>query len=535
MPSSPTPDPNNTPPAASDGADSPPIVHVLSDDPADKDDYGGHRRVADALVGMIREEPIGRSVAIEGGYGSGKSTVIRMTRASLDSPNYHVFEFDAWHHEGDPLRLTFLQSLRESLARKGWLASQEDFELKRRFAAMEKTETVVVTRSAPVIAMPQAIGYIAVAFGLALWGFRESFQHLLEMSGLTTPMSQFWLLAAITTSLFGSVLCFVLHGRTLHMPQATLSDGASSQAPGRWRSRITVKSFATALLLKQAESETKTTQHGTGETTSRAFERHFRDIVSKAITQERRLVIVIDNLDRLTPEEALSVWNTMRVFTASGNSGTSSLSHVWLIAPFDRASLARMWDDRGGSASPPAHKSEQSDSGAEVLPDSRSVALLDKVFHTRLDVPVVVLSTWRAAFEDLLKAALPDSEELARHTAGVVADAHMIRRNRPPTPRELKIIANDIGSLVRMHGRRFPLASLAAYVLMRREGMTVESIRLALLSPESLHWLPSLASQAAGIRQDLACLVFGVHDEHAARGLLLEQPFVSAVMNGDRD
>ena len=96
---------------------------LLADEPADADAFSGgaHQRLASTLAQMVIDEPVGRAVALQGSWGVGKSTVIRLLRKELgDQDDIEVFAFDAWAHEGDPLRRTFLESLIERFAGK-WI------------------------------------------------------------------------------------------------------------------------------------------------------------------------------------------------------------------------------------------------------------------------------------------------------------------------------------------------------------------------------------------------------------------------------
>ncbi len=97
-------------------------TNLLVDSPSDVDEFGPHQRVACAIGDLVRSEKGGRSIGISGKWGAGKSTVLSLLRTELQQlPNHDMWVFDAWAHEGDPLRRTFLESLISFLSKKKWI------------------------------------------------------------------------------------------------------------------------------------------------------------------------------------------------------------------------------------------------------------------------------------------------------------------------------------------------------------------------------------------------------------------------------
>ena len=89
----------------------------LADSPATKDAFGPHERIAEELAGLIKSGEDAATVGLEGGWGSGKSTVVTILNEKLQSSSDQVLMtvFDAWAHQGDPLRRTFLETLIDSI------------------------------------------------------------------------------------------------------------------------------------------------------------------------------------------------------------------------------------------------------------------------------------------------------------------------------------------------------------------------------------------------------------------------------------
>ena len=106
---------------------------LLEDSPSGVDEFsnnsrlGPHSRLAGAIVELIETEPKGKLVSIEGVWGSGKSTVVRLVRTLFQSKaETHLVTFDVWSHSGDPLRLMLLESLIRELSDIKWLSKAGD-------------------------------------------------------------------------------------------------------------------------------------------------------------------------------------------------------------------------------------------------------------------------------------------------------------------------------------------------------------------------------------------------------------------------
>jgi len=104
---------------------------LLDDLPSDDDAFGSHGPIAYAVADMVRSEEGGKSIALDGPWGSGKSTVIRLLRNTLRAGNgsdapLQTLVFDAWSHRDDPLRRTFLEWLLDELGALGWIVESDD-------------------------------------------------------------------------------------------------------------------------------------------------------------------------------------------------------------------------------------------------------------------------------------------------------------------------------------------------------------------------------------------------------------------------
>lgn len=126
----------------------------LSDIPVSKDDFTGqaHSRTAKALVDVVlNDNDTVRAIGLEGAWGSGKSSVIEIARNELsrrksDQTNYHLFTFDVWSHQGDPLRRAFLDKFIH------WLGDERRINQEQKISWLDQIQakiTRTTTRTTP--------------------------------------------------------------------------------------------------------------------------------------------------------------------------------------------------------------------------------------------------------------------------------------------------------------------------------------------------------------------------------------------------
>lgn len=145
---------------------------LLSDVPSTVDQLGGHAKVAAAVSETLRRERGGRALALEGDWGAGKSTVVGLVERDFSGPDERMFVFDAWAHQGDPLRRSFLESLTESLLEPvGTTGSWVDEDWRGRLdqlARRRKTTVRKVHTEVREVAKFAALGALLVPLGLLI-------------------------------------------------------------------------------------------------------------------------------------------------------------------------------------------------------------------------------------------------------------------------------------------------------------------------------------------------------------------------------
>ncbi|MBI4610867.1 MAG: AAA family ATPase [Candidatus Rokubacteria bacterium] len=396
---------------------------LLPDDPAGEDAFGSHQRIAKAIAHLIREDAGGRSIGLAGPYGSGKSTVVRLlqslARAERASSEIAVFVSDAWAHQGDPLRRAFLESLVTFLVNQGWTKRER---WKDELDLLTRRREDNQTTSEPILTVPGklvAASALLVPIGYTLFskaGQPDQFLGVrLWVWGLFLALSP--ILVALASWLF-------------YRPK----DGVVS------------------LLVQKTRETRQSSTVRSPDPTSIEFRSLFSSVMGEALSHpKRRLVVVMDNIDRLDGHQALSIWATMRTFfeTETGEQEHSRTSNLWLVVPFDPKGIRTLLEQRLESAA-----------------EDAAAVFLDKTFQMTFRVPPLVLSDWRKFLCDQLAAAFP--AEHHREEFDTIYRLYRLKGIPPegtPSPRSIKLFVNSVGALHRQWGDEIPLVMQALYAV----------------------------------------------------------------------
>jgi len=282
---------------------------------------------------------------------------------------------------------------------------------------------------------------------------------------------------------------------------------------------------------KRIDDNTITTAHETFGPTSIEFQSYFSDLLNEYLGKsERKLVIVLDNLDRVPTETARTLWTTLRVFAECCEKECNSewSERVWFLVPYDPSATERIWKQNESTA-----YSDSEDEGSVPVPSRLAAAFLDKTFHVRFDVPPLMIADWK----NFLRSQLEEAFGTNRLSPDVVHRVYLLSRRmalakeRPPTPRHLKLYVNDIGALYRRFVR-IPVDHLALYAIIRRSG---NDIRHWLLKRKSAEDVYQAIFDDDTYLDSLSAIAFGISDpaDPKAKDLLLRTPISSALTLGN--
>lgn len=421
---------------------------ILPEEVSDNDLFEGkpHENIATGIHNLIKTSENGHTVGLQGQWGTGKSTIIKILEQKINGDGQNgikLFYFDAWEHEGDPLRRIFLESLINDC---GNLDEAELAELKDTISKKKTIKNVTTKRSASRLGTLLGIGTLCSPLGIGLLSASNT-ENLTIFEGQIN-----WLFScglAIAALPIIVVICWAI-------PLST----------SKQKSVFSIENWP----LIQNQSEEKITNETSIEedNTSIEFERYFDQIVTNLINNGEKLVLIIDNLDRINPEDALTIWSTLQTYLQHRNplqnQNNELYKRIWTIVPYDERAMSKVWD--------PNYKIEANsidDSDSKENSNSRAVSksFFEKSFQLHIDVPRPTLTSWENLLNSFIDKALIEWPiESAKKIVNVFKYTRVDLAHNP-TPRELKTYINQIGLLRSNTTNDIPTDTIAYYVIKR--------------------------------------------------------------------
>ena len=393
------------------------------------------------------------------------------------------------------MRRTFLENVIQHLADLDWIDKAQWEQTREELAQRRRiTETRSIPRLGKLGSL-LAFSVLLIPVGLALLN-----AGLRQTSSMTPPTFDWMMIAGISLTLIPVIIYSILV-----VPR--LIGWCWRKLWGKPTTSDDLISFG-ALIAQKHITDTRTETIENPNPTSVEFEEIFDKLMTEALDKhDRRLILSLDNLDRVTSTDALSILAALQTFLKySDHNQPKWFSKIYVLIPYDPNGLKRLW------------ASQDEDESTRV-----TTAFLDKTFQVRFEVPPLLLSDWRIYFIGLLNEALPDHDKTEFHSAYRVFALH-IRDGISPTPRDLKLFVNQIGTITRQWQNSFPLADIAYYILLRRKATDVPAGLLDKTLPESK--LSGLMSDNA--QSNLAAMAFNVPVKQA-RQILLQTPIETAL------
>lgn len=473
---------------------------LIFDEPATADAFAskGHERSAKLLTTILGQLQ-GRdgAIGLEGGWGSGKSTIVNIAEKMLGDEKgkeYYIYTFDLWVNKIEVFRKAFLEEFLAWADNKN-IIKKTVFE---RLSRQIKGKTRITTQKQRKKYNLFGIFFLVFAPLLPIlyaWLSPFAFRQGLEEAVIFgMPATSF----ALYTLVF-------LYGLLVANFIKELFFG--------FRTRVFFDILSRSVSMFSSDTQEETTTQNISENNPTAIEFHeiFRKLLGEVQTDSRKVIFVLDNIDRLPKEAAIGIWSEIRALYTTTNSKLKKDidNNVIAIVPYDREFLCDIFE-------------------ITPEPDKKRIKndLFDKTFDYVISVSPPILADWKHYLYVMLDRAISiELSELQKFNLFKLLSYFFQTQGVYPAPRTIVKFVNSISQLYGVWHDYISIEAVAVYTfheqgikkspksLLRRNLVDNRYIRIAQLE----NW-----------QRDFAALAFNVSPEEANQ-VLLSQPIALEV------
>jgi len=455
-------------------------LNYIKNKPSGKDCFDGksHEKISESIAEHINNEITSMKViGLEGEWGSGKSNIIEILKQKLKDTHY-IYIYDSWGHQEDSQRRAFLEELTEELVENKLLGKKTKYknidgktlniswQEKIKYLLARKKETNKKT-------IPKlSIGLIVVGLLVVLTPI------LALISNLLGDNTKDILLLKI---LFSSSLLIV--AIVVYFIYSFCKKFCSESK--EWASLSSL-----FYLYKGKELENTTFEILSDlEPSVKEFKDWIKSI-SDGLTENKKLIIVYDNMDRLPPEKVKEIWSSIHTFFAE-----EEYENIHIIIPFDRKHLQKAFDTND-------EKNETNE-------------FINKTFSLIYRVTPPILTDWKKFFHTKFEEAFKDNEKEELPIVLSIFD----RLKQRFTPRDIIVFINELITYKKIWKKKIPLKYIAIFVLQKE--IILDNPHKNILENTYLKNIEDIFYNDDNLQNYISALTFNVEVEKASQVLLI--------------
>lgn len=481
----------------------------IPDRPLGKDCFEGHSqdRLAHSVCDYVRRidaqstgqgqvvNSMPRIIGLEGGWGSGKSNVVRMIDGELAKNGYYTFTYDAWGHQEDLQRRSILETLTSHLIDKGVLQGEVKIKMrngkvnndtwKNQLSLLLSNKTTTIRKSTPKLT--------AAAF----WGI-----------GI---VALFAICSLVAGQLIDDADAFKCYWWIDFIPVALALIVAGIY---QWKDGSFENIFR---MVDHTNNDTIDEEYTSSEEPSVAEFKNWMKAISDYLgstkQQYHRLIIVFDNMDRLPSEKVMQLWSSIYTFFAGGE-----FNNIWTIIPYDYKHLCQA-----------IYGSDVNDS-EEGENSKRIKQFISKTFPLTYHVPEPVITDYKKLFYTYFDLAFGAVEHDREHICQVFT--HLKEK---PNPRTVIRFVNELVAMrLQWSDSKYRLQNQALYILKKDYLFyTGENLDSQLLSDGLFDKIGAFYPDKEKVQTELCQYAYGLEDEKLASELPLHNELRRKVAAGE--
>lgn len=441
----------------------------LSDKPEGRDSFQSqaHTKIANVIADIIRKDEI-KLIGLEGEWGSGKSNIVKLLEKILSREEYIFYTYDAWGHQEDLQRRSFLENLTELMKNE---FSKEDWENKLKNLLSKKTEVEEKE-------VPRLNKELIIAILILYFNNKFTNQDFFELGKLIPTQCQY--LKKIAELILNNSI-FILGFLSLFLFLKVLKKEKNT--------------LSAILYLYKGKTLNKKLETivSTKEPSVREFKSWIKEVSKTLEKENKRLVVIYDNIDRLQENKVKEVWSSIHTFFSEDD-----YDNIFVIIPFSKKHILTAFKSEGNEG------------------------IIEKTFPVVYSVTPPVLVDWKNYFNENLELIFPNINEEDKNVIRTLYNKNVEKI----TPRGIKSFINELKVLNSIH-TNIELKYISLFVLIKEK---IQSDFPDYFYGEEFPKYRRILGNYTD--KKIIALYFGI-DEKDAIQVLLEREMIKNLENGD--
>lgn len=430
-------------------------------------------------------------IGIDGGWGTGKSNLVKIIENKLakESNKYEFFIYDVWGHQGDDQRKAILVELTDFITENKHIKDIKKWKEKlNKLLAREKEITTV---NFPYLSVGFIFSLLSIIYIPTVNVFKDSITDFFEIKRL------FWKLLLVMFPVF---IVFAIYIFNFFKNW--------KKSGGFWESfKISAQETFQIYTNKQKE-ETKIETISEKEPSVRDFRTWMRDVDSDLKDNNKKLIIIFDNFDRLPPKNIQSIWSSIHIFFSE-----EKYNNIKVIIPFDRAHIKNAFGE---------FNNPNNDNHGKI---DFANDYINKTFDIVFRISPPIMSAWKDFFRKCWNEAFNSKENEEEYIrVEQIYETH----SKTNTPREIIAFINEIISIKLIH-QNIPERFVGLFVINKYEILS-DPLK-AITEAKFLKGLEYLYKDTDDFQKYITALSYQIDPENALEVIYKKQLKDSLVNN----
>lgn len=500
---------------------------ILQNVPVGKDEFASQSQehIAESIKNLIlnidnEKTPI-RLIGIEGGWGTGKSNLVKILEKKLKGKGYSFFLYDAWGHQEDLHRRAIIEELSDFVDKENICSTCDKLADIREETL--GTEVLVRTVQRPEFSW----AFFFSVLGIVCLPLVE----LIHESDIVKNLPLFekfpflgWIFNAIP-GLFFIIAVWVIIREAFNEAKRQSQSGEKIKNIGFFFSCLKNKTLQ--VYRKNEEKNTTAKRINQFNPSSNSF-KNFLHALDDGL-QQNKLVIVIDNIDRMNKEKVKDIWATIHMCFSSA----AELHNILVLVPFDKNKIRDAFYQEEENELNTANDTDKKMTTYDTEKINQ-LALVDdfiqKTFSLVFRVSLPVLSDWEAFFRERWTDAFKSvQDEIEFDYVKRIFDAF----TKVITPRNIIAFINEFAT-IKLSEVDNQIKSRYIAIFIKKQNYILSNITNALTKFDYLKPLDYLVNQDGGDEyfKSIASLIYQVPLDKGLQ-VALSRPLKQALENQD--